>query len=101
MSAARMPIYSEKGIVPMVSRVILLPPSTRILGPAKQMPAEFAPVRESSLIDLADADAVSQEMWDTVPHALGCMRAVRFALVIEAAAALAIYGLWHFAHLLR
>ncbi|MGA7110357.1 MAG: hypothetical protein WBV28_13800 [Terracidiphilus sp.] len=85
----------------MLSRDILLLPSSDILRPAQQMPREFAPVQESSLIDLADADAVSQEMWDTVPQALGCMRAVRFALGIEAAAALAIYGLWHFVHMLR
>jgi hypothetical protein len=101
MSAARMPLCPEKGIVRMVSRVILVHPSDGILRSAQQMPSEFAPVREISLIELAGADTVSQEMLDIVPHAFGCMRAVRFALGIEAAAALTIYGLWQLVHMPR
>ena len=101
MSAAQEPIHPEKGIIHMVSRVVLFHPSTGVLRPARQMNLEFVPARETSLLEFPGAGAISPEMWDTVPPALGCMRAIRYALGIEAAAALTIYGLWHLVHMLR
>jgi hypothetical protein len=59
------------------------------------------PAREASPLDPADFHIEVQELVDTISNELGCVRAVQAAVVIEAAGALVIYGLWLLTHLHR
>lgn len=59
---------------------------------------QFVPAHEASVLPFPQAHLPEEEWPENAP---GCVRGVRFALAIEAAAALMIYAIWHFSHLWR
>jgi len=59
----------------------------------------FVPVRQTVVEFPLSKDA--RETQDEALARPGCIRGIRSALAIEAAAALMVYGLWQLMHLLR
>jgi len=57
---------------------------------------QFIPVRESSVLQFPHAHDADSDNRDP-----GCIRGIRFALAIEAVAAVTIYGIWQLSHLVR
>jgi hypothetical protein len=84
----------------MIGRVILHPGSGG-LPSVPQMELAFAPAQEASILPFPVTQAAGADAANSVPTGAGCIRAVRTALMIESAAAVAIYALWRLVHLLR
>jgi hypothetical protein len=85
---------TEEGTFDMVSRVF--PPDS---GAISQLPAfelRFVPLRDASVLPFPEPRL---EETDFREDASGCVRGLRFALAIEAVAAVMIYGLWQLSHL--
>lgn len=61
----------------------------------------FGDLRKASLRDAATFDPEFASRYDAEAKGLGCVRGVRFAVAIEAASALAFYGLWQLWHFVR
>ena len=80
---------------------VLLHPGSGALRTAPQMEFAFAPAQPASILPFPVPPTVEDELCGSIPTGVGCMRAVRAALVIEVAAALAVYALWRLVHLLR
>lgn len=70
-------------------------PETGTLRAVPTFELQFVPVRDSSVLQFPHAN----EDADARDGAPGCIRGIRFALVIEAAAAIMIYAIWHLSHL--
>jgi hypothetical protein len=73
-------------------------PEKDVLRSVQAYSLEFVPSRDASVLHFPDAELQEKDWREDGP---GCVRGVRFAIAIEAAAAIAIYGLWHLSHLLR
>jgi hypothetical protein len=84
----------------MTSRVFH-PAETNVLRSVPAFQLQFVPVRQSSVLDFPRRDENVNEQDDSSPSSPGCIRGIRSALAIEAAAALMFYGLWQLSHLLR
>jgi hypothetical protein len=59
------------------------------------------PVGDSSSRTGPDLEPEFDEVLDSSPGGLGCVRAVKAAVLIEAASALLIYGIWQLMHMRR
>ncbi len=73
------------------------PPETGTLRAVPTFELQFVPARDSSVLQFPRP----QEDDDSAEGAPGCIRGIRFALAIEAAAAVMIYGIWQLSHLVR
>lgn len=73
-------------------------PETGALRAVPAFELRFVPIREASVLQFPHTQAQEKDWPEESP---ACFRGVRFALAIEAAAALMIYGLWHLSHLVR
>ena len=60
-----------------------------------------APLREMSVFEPGEFDPEIRELVDSISNALGCVRAVQAAVVIEVAGALLIYAIWLMTHVHR
>jgi hypothetical protein len=65
------------------------------------MELAFSPAQEASILPFPVSQAPDADPANAIPTGAGCVRAVRTALMIESAAAIAIYALWRLVHLLR
>lgn len=72
-------------------------PETGIIRAVPTFELQFVPVRQT-LVQFPQENLREKDFREDAP---GCVRGVRFALAIEAATALMIYGLWQLAHLVR
>jgi hypothetical protein len=72
------------------------PVSADSKGRVYQMPEPAGSVFEGP-----DFEVELQDLLDSISNGLGCVRAVQAAVLIEAAGALLIYGLWLITHLGR
>jgi hypothetical protein len=59
------------------------------------------PDRDTFPTKLSELDPEMQDLLDSSASGLGCLRGVQAAVVIEAASALLIYGLWLLVHMRR
>ena len=59
------------------------------------------PAREITAYDSSAFDAEQRERADAVATVPGCLRGVKYAVALEAAGALFLYGLWMLMHLRR
>lgn len=56
------------------------------------------PDRDTFPTKLSEFDPETYDLPDSSPSGLGCVRGVQAAIVIEAAGALLIYGIWALLH---
>jgi hypothetical protein len=56
------------------------------------------PDRDTFPTKLSEFDPETHDLLDSSPSGLGCVRGVQAAVVIEAAGALLIYGIWALLH---
>jgi len=77
---------------------VLHSPETGVIRSVPTFELQFVPARETSVLHFPHAHLPEEEWPENTP---GCVRGVRYALAIEAAAALMIYGIWHLSHLVR
>ncbi len=73
-------------------------PETGTIRVVPTFELQFVPVRESSVLQFPQARIDDAADRDDAP---GCIRGIRFALAIEAVAAVMIYGIWQLSHLVR
>ena len=85
----------------MSSRVFLSVPCGRTCYRQQLQHLAPMPVRDTFPIKLSEFNPEMDDLIDSSPSGLGCVRAVRAAIVIEAASALLIYGIWALAHMHR
>jgi len=81
----------------MGSRV-LHSPETGTTPSVPTFQLQFVPAQEASVLQFPHPHLQEKDWREDGP---GCVRGVRFALAIEAATALMIYGIWHLSHLVR
>lgn len=82
-----------------MTRRVVFHPGSGVFQLARASELEFAPVAQAPVLEFPmDREIEFSDSASTAPR---CLRAVRNALAIEAAAALMIYGLWHLLHVLR
>jgi hypothetical protein len=94
-----LPIELKEGNIHVSSSVFYRSPAA---VPAANNSSIFEmPVRDTFPIKLSEFNPEMDDMIDSSPSGLGCVRAVRAAIVIEAASALLIYGIWALAHMHR
>ncbi|HEX3891379.1 MAG TPA: hypothetical protein VHW46_02305 [Terracidiphilus sp.] len=74
------------------------PPETGSIRTVPGFQLQFVPSRESSVLPFPEAHLHEKDWRVDGP---GCVRGVRFALAIEAAAALMIYAVWQISHMVR
>ena len=92
--------YSEKGTIHVSSTVFHR--SARGASPfGKGTGVYVMPVRDTSSRTSPDVEPEFDELLDSSPGGLGCARAVQAAVLIEAAGALLIYGVWLLVHMRR
>ena len=72
-------------------------PETGTLRAVPTFELQFVPAREGSVLQFPLASEDTDDR-DGVPR---CIRGIRFALAIEAVAAVMIYGIWQLSHLVR
>lgn len=77
------------------------PSTATAISDAKINGIYLAPAREISVLEGADFDTEIRDLVDSISNALGCVRAVQAAVVIEAAGALLIYAVWLLTHVRR
>jgi len=80
----------------MGHRVFQAPDAAAVQVPAFEL--RFVPLREASVLHFPDANLPEKDFRE---DASGCVRGLRFALAIEAVAAVMIYGIWQLSHLVR
>jgi hypothetical protein len=76
------------------------PSETAAAPPIRTFELRLIPTRQP-VIEFPHADSAIHDPHDEALSRPGCIRGVRSALAIEAAAALLIYGLWLVSRLLR
>ena len=73
-------------------------PETGTMRSVPTFRLQFVPAQEASVLQFPRTQPEEKDWRQDDP---GCIRGVRFALAIEAVAALMVYGVWHLAHLVR
>lgn len=73
-------------------------PDTVTVHPVPTFELRFVPLRDASVLYFPEAHLQEKDFREDAP---GCVRGLRFALAIEAVAALMIYGVWQLSHLVR
>jgi len=73
-------------------------PKTGTIGSVPTFQLQFVPLREASVVQFPRVALQEKDWREDCP---GCIRGLRFALAIEALAALMIYGIWHLSHWVR
>jgi hypothetical protein len=93
-----LPVKLRKGPIRVSSRVFH---RSVVAVPAANHSSIFEmPVRDTFPIKPSEFDP-EMDLLDPSPSGLGCARGVQAAVVIEAASALLIYGIWLLVHMRR
>jgi hypothetical protein len=91
-----LPVELKEGNIHVSSSVFYRSPAA---VPAANNSSIFEmPVRDTFPIKLSEFHPEMDDLLDSTPSGLGCLRGVQAAVLIEAAGALLIYGIWALLH---